>query len=424
MSPLMETFANLSKRGWIAGILPSGGWVAIQTSAAAGNELWGAGTGTDLNGNVYAVFRNVLNASAALITTFNGKTGALISQKRWNSGAVAPGGGIGDGTSFYVGAGNNVVKYDTSLNEVWANNASVQASGYNQINNTRGSYFAMSSYNLNNTGSLWSLYNTNGTLVWTRRNSGSATGTGWSAATTVNGIVYGTGSNASTFLVINAAGNFSTGFQLATEVFNNNINFNTMVTGDDMILSTPVSALNAQYVMRINSSGGIVWQRKITGASSTPSTNAIVGADASGNVYAVWGGGQQFVNLVKYNSSGVLQWQRKLQGSLGTVAFYVQDYGSLFVDPSGKYLTFNMKGSTTNWPGVVVKLPTDGSGLGTTPTFNGMTFTYSATSNTDAAGIVTMNNPGGSIGAWTNTVSAGSPGYTATTFTFASGTLP
>lgn len=73
-------------------------------------------------------------------------------------------------------------------------------------------------------------------------------------------------------------------------------------------LDTTFYGLVAKY----DSTGALVWQRKIQ-QGSTAATGIAV--DASGNVFVTGqaNDGQLYVFVAKYNSSGVLQWQRKIR---------------------------------------------------------------------------------------------------------------
>lgn len=78
-------------------------------------------------------------------------------------------------------------------------------------------------------------------------------------------------------------------------------------------------SFTAAYLVKFDSSGAIVWQRKTT-SISVPFTALAV--DSSSNVYV----GTSEGTLVKYNSSGTIQWQRKLASTA---------YNAITVDGSG-----------------------------------------------------------------------------------------
>lgn len=92
------------------------------------------------------------------------------------------------------------------------------------------------------------------------------------------------------------------------------------------------------YLVKYNSSGTIQWQRYLIASSSSVELFNGVTIDSSGNIYCVgsskYGTATYSTMLVKYNSSGTLIWQRKLSGSGNT-------YGQgISIDSSGNlYIT-------------------------------------------------------------------------------------
>ena len=88
------------------------------------------------------------------------------------------------------------------------------------------------------------------------------------------------------------------------------------------------------FIAKYNSSGTLQWQR-IVGTASSDALNAVT-TDSSGNIYVA---GQTIVSnfgtlIMKYNSSGVLQWQRTIDGASGTDLGFgigVDSSGNVFV---------------------------------------------------------------------------------------------
>lgn len=84
-------------------------------------------------------------------------------------------------------------------------------------------------------------------------------------------------------------------------------------------------------IIKYDSTGAIVWQKKLNASSSNENYRAVT-VDSSGNVYCVGYNDTPTsgVLLVKYNSSGVLQWQKNIYNT------YTGSYGdSISVDSSG-----------------------------------------------------------------------------------------
>jgi hypothetical protein len=114
----------------------------------------------------------------------------------------------------------------------------------------------------------------------------------------------------------------------------------------------------SQNLVKYNSAGAIVWQRKLD-TSGVNDISYTVSVDTSGNVYILgFGNSNTYGTYIKYNSSGTLQWQKRLSDSF----IYVLIYGSV-IDSSGNlYIagqTYN--NSTNTYDGVVVKLDSSGA---------------------------------------------------------------
>lgn len=83
---------------------------------------------------------------------------------------------------------------------------------------------------------------------------------------------------------------------------------------DAWVVAGQTGSTVAAFVAKLDLSGGLLWQRKLSLTSTTIARAAAI--DSSGAVYVVAHGmvtsGNICAYLVKYNASGVLQWQRKL----------------------------------------------------------------------------------------------------------------
>ena len=109
-------------------------------------------------------------------------------------------------------------------------------------------------------------------------------------------------------------------------------------------------------VLKYNNNGSLVWQRKLSGASSTESGNGIA-VDNLGNVYIVGYTDNALtadILIAKYNTSGTLLWQTILASTGG-------DYGyGIVVDSSGNvYVTGTAFG--TNNDMITAKYDTNGN---------------------------------------------------------------
>jgi hypothetical protein len=116
-----------------------------------------------------------------------------------------------------------------------------------------------------------------------------------------------------------------------------------------------------------------------------------VAFDSSGNYYGLVQGstGNNYLILFKWNSSGTLIWQRNITPSASfalSVSNTTSSYrGRLAVDNSGNlYVSIYVLDTTTFVTRqYIMKLPSDGSKLGTYGPINEVTFTYSVGTQTD-----------------------------------------
>ena len=101
------------------------------------------------------------------------------------------------------------------------------------------------------------------------------------------------------------------------------------------------------YIVKHNSSGGLLWQRKLTSANTEQLADLKL--DSSENVYCVGfnnTSGNNDIIVVKYDSGGTIQWQRRLYTA-------TQDMASgVYVDSSGNVFIAGSQ-SGTNYPLVV-----------------------------------------------------------------------
>jgi hypothetical protein len=165
---------------------------------------------------------------------------------------------------------------------------------------------------------------------------------------------------------------------------------------------------------KVDSSGNYVWARSLY--NSNGYGNAYVTTDSTDNVYVLWGDGSNTLWLAKWNSSGTIQWQRSITSSTGSLksAGWAGTYSVNGFHATDTALVFT---ASDNNKAVLFKLPKDGTLTGT-HVINGVTYTYAASSLTEAS----SSNPwsAGSVSASTgeldaaanNTASSASPTVT------------
>jgi uncharacterized delta-60 repeat protein len=133
------------------------------------------------------------------------------------------------------------------------------------------------------------------------------------------------------------------------------------------------------FVLKLNGSGVVQWQRRIGGAGDDRGTDLAV--SSAGDAYmvarAVSGAtGAADIVIVKYDTTGALQWQRRLAGAAG-------DYGyGIALGAQDSVIVAATQNSQTqgSFDILTAKLPGDGSKTGTYGNF-----TYSASSLTEGA---------------------------------------
>lgn len=172
---------------------------------------------------------------------------------------------------------------------------------------------------------------------------------------------------------------------------------------------------NDDYIglLKFDSSGTLQWERKLTGSSLFADLFTFgLAVDLNDNVYIPVRdliSAKYVPHIVKYNSSGTIQWQRRLTSSQGGILYLKS------VTSKGMYVS----GATESSPddALFAKLPLDGSKTGTY-SVGGISFTYEASSLTDAAGSSTVTTS--DFTATTISLTASTSTYTDATTSFTS----
>jgi len=181
-------------------------------------------------------------------------------------------------------------------------------------------------------------------------------------------------------------------------------------TGDDYaywLITNPIASPNPTVsLIKLNEAGTVSWNRTLTGDGMyTPGTTGTAGTsmgklckpifDSSDNCYIAWGdlngaGGLGRTSIAKYDSSGVIQWQNAIEVSASSNWFAPQQL-ALSDDEEDLYVSMN-RASFNGVTGIILKVPSDGSlTSGSSIALDGGTFTYDATSYTEAAGSWTVS---------------------------------
>jgi len=169
---------------------------------------------------------------------------------------------------------------------------------------------------------------------------------------------------------------------------------------------------NDLYVVKLNSSATIQWQKSIGTASSD--TSVAITTDNTDAVYVSGQtpiGGQNYGYIAKWNSSGTLQWQRTL-GTTGGATLVTNIHwsdGFLYISAATNGL------GAGNYDALALKLPDDGTLTGSY-SFTGGTLDYASASLTESVETLTTASTSYTVG--TSTYTDAATTYTANTSTF------
>ena len=118
-------------------------------------------------------------------------------------------------------------------------------------------------------------------------------------------------------------------------------------------------SINYGYVAKYNASGGLQWQRKLSGAKSINFRKLAI--DTSGDVFAVGEYSDTKITalLVKYSSGGALQWQRVISHASNSLT----SPNGLSIDSSGNlyFVAQHVITAASDTWGLVVKCSSTGS---------------------------------------------------------------
>jgi hypothetical protein len=183
----------------------------------------------------------------------------------------------------------------------------------------------------------------------------------------------------------------------------NNSNSTVAVVGYN---SSPSETVIAQYDLN----GNLNWQRS-TNASGD--AYQAIAHDSSNNIYVTLQVSNG-INIIKFDSSGTVLWQRRITNTQNVK----MDNSNIEVVGSLMYISCIMRNGSAKQGLVYGNLPTDGTGVGSTFTIDSdYTFNYSTPTMTINTSTYTNRN---------TTSSTSNPSFTRTTTTYteANGTIP
>jgi hypothetical protein len=395
--PTLITLGAGSSRGFGLGTQLTSYWIA--TLGTSGGAESGQSISVDNLGNAYVAGFTASNH--VLITKYN-SSGIIQWQRTLTGSGSEYGFGIkvdasGNvyvcGSTSSAGAGSDdilIVKYTSSGSIQWQKvlgSAGIE-SGLAITVDSSG-YIYLTGYT-NSSGSndiLIVKYDSTGSIQWQRTLGGGGNDIGRGISVDTSGNVYVTGNSP-----VGAGGN-----DIIIAKYNTSgvIQWQTSLgrTSGDACRSVSIDGSGNIYVVgstdpgsssvtdiiisKYNTSGAIQWQRTLS--SSSTDVGYGISVDSSGNSYITGTGGAAIdIIIAKYDSNGSIQWQRTLSTGSGNDA--------------GNGISLSSSGDIyiTGWANVfnqdilIAKLPGNGTKTGTYGSF-----TYAASSLTDAAGSLT-----------------------------------
>lgn len=427
--PLLGTAGSASARGF--GFLTAIGttyWIGRLDNS--GLQSWGYDVTTDSAGNVYVCgFREATRNDSYLVKFTPQGTilwqVALGNTSSSNSYRVR----IDSSNNIYVGgysgvSGNNVYqlsKYNSSGVLQWQKRlgpgTASQATGTSIALDSSGNIYIGGYYDTGgNYDFVVAKYNSSGVVQWQQKygTSGGYDDYGQGVAVDASGNVYFTGytnvsaswdmlllkyDTSGTLLWQRKLGNGAT--DIATSVAIDSSG-NPYVCG----YSNDTGADGIQLI-KYNSSGTLQWQRVLTGGQAQ---GYGITVDSSDNIYICGHSrysGSQDMYVAKYNTSGTIQWQRSIGNSTNS-----EQARGVGVDSAGNVYLAGVGQVAGVWNIMYVKLPADGSKTGTY-VVGGVSYTYGSGGLSDQASSLVGSTPGNS---------SGNPSLTATDSTLSTAT--
>lgn len=233
----------------------------------------------------------------------------------------------------YVITGNSLVKFNSSGNVIWRKTANtVTFTGLER--DSTGNLYIVGSANLTVSSANVNIskYTSEGNIIWQKELRSANLLYGRSIAlnsseTTVyvagyKSAIPGSFPTGNLFLASYSTSNGSLNWQnhigVGYENFYGRIGVEVESNGNVILVGTtfPGAGAGDALICRFNSSGTLLWSRRLGGATGTDTANDVT-VDASDNIYIVGEYGSTVaggipMHISKYNNSGAFQWTREI----------------------------------------------------------------------------------------------------------------
>lgn len=386
MSPILQTFANGSVRGW-AYSLGESAWISRTNTNEGSRTLYTASIAVNSD-YVYTGWQFYASAQAGFhaIGVINKKTGVVTAVKNTYQ----------DQAGYYTRVSTNNSKLVFGSNfrvGISPNGTPAPTSGRSYSGNGANTYVAIASDNSfystqasNSTFSPIVKFDSSCNVVWSKQiNQNGSNPTSICVDASDNVFV----TNNALIVKVN-----SSGVTQWTRQTNNGSDYSFVAAdSSDNVFYAQFTFNGTAHMAKYNSAGTIQWSK--TFGSAPPIGLA---ADASGNSYVHIYDSTLGRTVIKFDPAGNVMWQRRVSTSVGSLSFF---RNSLTVDKTSYY--FGAYIGAVN--GVVVKLPLDGSKSGTY-NINGETWTIDAGSIPVSNGGISENNPNVGVFTYTPTTSS------------------
>ena len=393
--------------GTVSTIVQTGisAWIAV---LGTGLTDYGKDIAIDSSGNVYVTGYTQTSGAGSndfFIAKYSA-SGTIQWQRTLGASSNDEASGIavdGSGNVYVTGTTFSpdtvlIAKYDTSGNIQWQR--TLGGSGDHRglaiaVDSSGNAY--ITGYYSGSSGILIAKYDTSGTIQWQKRTNGGTEDRGHRIEVDSSGNIYIVGQTRTVatyhdilVMKLDSSGSILWNRAITSTSNQGDEGWGVAIDSSGNVYVTGKIAGSSGtelFVGKYNSSGTEQWQRSYNGGGQGRG----IAVDGSGNVYVTgfggWSSGKSYdIMIVKYNSSGAIQWERTL-GDVGNTVY--ESAENLVVDGSGNLYIVGWQQSAGDGA-YIIKLPGDGSLTGSYST-PGYTLAYASLSGTSTNSSYSTN---------------------------------